>query len=62
MFSVKELPQLDTYRVQSKSMTRVGVEENGPVVKFLPEHDVRVGYRFVSVVQGSILPSFHYMQ
>ena len=53
---------MDTYRVQSKSMTRVGVEENGPVVKFLPEHDVRVGYRFVSVVQGSILPSFHCMQ
>ena len=53
---VKELPQVDAGRVQAKTMTGIGVEENGPVVKLLPKHDVRVGYGFFTVFQGSILP------
>ena len=50
---VNELPEVDAGRTQPKTMTPVGVEENGPVVKFLPEHDVRVGYGFVSVLHRS---------
>ena len=34
---VKELPQADARRVQAKTTTGVGVKENGPVVKLLPE-------------------------
>jgi hypothetical protein len=50
---VKELPEIDPGRVQTKTSTRVRVEENGPVVKLLPEHDERIGYRFFTVFHGS---------
>jgi hypothetical protein len=53
---VEELPQVDAGGVQAKPMTGIGVEENGPVVKLLPEHDKRVGYGFLTVLHGSILP------
>ena len=56
MLSVKELPQVNTDRVQAKPTTGVGVEENGPIVKLLPEHDGRVGYGFLSVFHGSASP------
>jgi hypothetical protein len=44
MLSVKELPDIDAGGAQVETATGVGVEENGPVVKLLTEHDVRVGY------------------
>jgi hypothetical protein len=47
--SVKELPHVDAGRAETKTMTGIGVEEDGPVVKLLPEHDVRIGYGFVTV-------------
>jgi hypothetical protein len=53
VFSVKELPHIDAGRTQAKTMTGVGVEENGPVVKLLPEHDPGVGYGFVTVFDRS---------
>jgi hypothetical protein len=62
MLPVKEFPQINADGVQAKTTAGIGVEEDCPVVKLFPEHDERVAYRFVSVVQGSILPSFHYMQ
>jgi hypothetical protein len=37
VLSVKMLPHVDAGRAQTKNITRIGVEENGPVVKFLPE-------------------------
>jgi hypothetical protein len=51
---VEELPYVDTGRAQAKPTARVGVKKNGPVVKLLPEHDVRVGYGFFTVFHGSI--------
>jgi hypothetical protein len=60
---VKELPQINAGGVEAKTgetMTGIGVEENGPVVKLLPEHDVRVGYGFVTVLDGGILSSVCY--
>ena len=53
MRTVKELPHEDAGWVQAKAMTAVGVEENCPVVELLPEYDVRIAYRFVTVVHGS---------
>jgi hypothetical protein len=53
---VKKLPDEDTRRAQAKATTGVGVEQYSPVIELLPEHDVRVGYGLVTVVQGSILP------
>jgi hypothetical protein len=50
---VKELPQVDPGRIKAKTMTRIRVEENSPVVKLLPEHDHRVGYGFVTVFDRS---------
>jgi hypothetical protein len=47
---VQELPQVYARRAQAKAMTGIGVEENGPVVKLLPEHDVRVGYGFFAAM------------
>jgi hypothetical protein len=51
---VKELPQVNAGRIQAETVTGIGVEENGPVVKLLPEHDVRVGYGFFAVFHGRI--------
>jgi hypothetical protein len=39
----------------TETKTGIGVEENGPVVKLLPEDDVRVGYGFVTVFHDSTL-------
>jgi len=50
---VKELPQVDARGVQAKTMTGSRVEEHGPVVKLLPEYDVRVGYGLITIFQGS---------
>ena len=60
VLSVKEFPDEDARGAQAKAMAGIGVEENGPVVKLLPEHDVRVGYGFVTVLDGGILPSVCY--
>jgi hypothetical protein len=56
MPAVKELPKVDPGGVQAKTMTRIGVKQNGPVVKLLAEHDERVGYGFVIVFHGSASP------
>ena len=56
MLSVKELPEVDPGRVQAKTMTGIGVERDGPVVKLLPEYDEGIGYGSFIVCQGSILP------
>jgi hypothetical protein len=56
VLSVKELPDIDTGRTQAKATARVGVEENGPVVKLLSKYDVRIGYRFVTVFHRDALP------
>jgi hypothetical protein len=53
---VKELPQIDARGIQTKTMTGIGVEENGPVVKLLPEDDLRVGYGFFIVFHGMTSP------
>jgi hypothetical protein len=54
---VKELPHVDAGGAQAKTMTGVGVEEDGPVVKLLPEHNVWIGYWLVvAVVHGSSVP------
>ena len=50
---IKELPQIDARRVQAIATTGIGVKENGPVIKFLPEDDERIPYGSVSVVHGS---------
>ncbi len=59
MLSVKQLPDVDAGGTQAKPTTGIGVEENGPVVKILPEHDVRVDYRSFVVFQVG-LSSTHY--
>jgi hypothetical protein len=43
---VKALPHPYAGRAQAASLTGVGIEDDGPVVKLLPEHDERVGYGF----------------
>jgi hypothetical protein len=50
---VKEFPQVDTDGAQAKTVTGVGVEEDGPVVKLLPEHDQWVGYGSFSVLHDT---------
>jgi hypothetical protein len=39
VFPVKEFPQVDARRVETKTMTGIGVKKNSPVVKLLPECD-----------------------
>jgi hypothetical protein len=53
---VQELPDVDAGGAQAKAMTGVGVEENGPIVKLLPEQHVWVAYGFFIVFHGSIAP------
>jgi hypothetical protein len=53
---VKKLPHIDAGGVQAKTMTAIGVEENGPVVELFPEHDERIGDRFFIVLHGSTVP------
>lgn len=48
---VKELPDIDAGGVQAKPTTGIGVKEDGPVVKLLPENNVRIGNGFVTGVQ-----------
>jgi hypothetical protein len=55
---VKELPDEGAGRTQAKAMTGVGVEENGPVVKLLPEYDYRAGQRFFTIFHATALPFF----
>jgi len=47
MLSVKKLSQINTDRVQAKAMAGIGVRENGPIVKLLPEHDKGITYGLV---------------
>jgi hypothetical protein len=57
---VKELPHVDAAGVQTETTTGVRVEENGPIVKLLPEQDVWVGYGFFTVLhESSFLPHRH---
>ena len=49
MLPVQKLPHADAGGAQAKTSTAIGVEENCPVVKLLPEHDARVGYGFITV-------------
>ena len=56
MLSVKELTDEDAGGVQAEAMTRIGVEENGPVVKLLPDHYKRVDSGFFTIFHGSISP------
>jgi hypothetical protein len=44
-FSIEELPHINAGRAQAKTVARIGVKENSPVVKLFPEYDERVGYR-----------------
>jgi hypothetical protein len=53
---VKVLPQVNAGWAQTESLTRIGVEDDGPVVKLLTEHDQRVGYGFFTVFHGSTVP------
>ena len=53
---VKMLPHIDAGRVQAKTMAGIRVEENGPVVKLLPEHDEGVGYGLFTVSHGNTVP------
>src|SRR5271157_426148 len=53
MLPVKELPHVDAGGAQAKTTTGIDIEQNGPVVKLLPEHDQRVGYGLVTVFHGS---------
>jgi hypothetical protein len=53
VFPVEELPQVDAGGAQAETMTAIGVEENSPVVKLLPEHDERIPYGSFMVVHGS---------
>ncbi len=46
---VKKLPQVNACRAQAETMTGIGVEENGPIVELLPEHDNRVRNRLFTV-------------
>ncbi len=58
MLPVEELPYEDARKTQAKAMTRIRVEENGPVVKLLPEHGGRIGYGFFIVFHaGTFSPS-----
>jgi hypothetical protein len=56
MLTIKELPQINAGGAQAETMTGIGVEENGPVVKLLPENDVRVSYGFFTIFHGGISP------
>jgi len=55
VLSVQELPHADAGGAQAKTSTAIGIEENCPVVKLLPEHDARVGYPFLIIFHGSTL-------
>jgi hypothetical protein len=58
MFAVKKLPYKDARGVEAKTATRIWIEEYGPVVKLLPEYDVRVADGFVAVLhKGSTCSS-----
>jgi hypothetical protein len=55
VFPIKELPDVDAGRTQTKPMTTIGVEKNGPIVKLLTEHEVWVGYGFFTMVHDGTL-------
>jgi hypothetical protein len=52
VFPVEKLPYEDACRTQAKAVAGIRVEEDGPVVKLLPEYYVRVGYEFFIVFHG----------
>jgi hypothetical protein len=53
---VQELPHVNAGWAQAKTVTGIGVKENGPIVKLLPEHDEGIGYGLVIVLHGGIIP------
>jgi hypothetical protein len=56
---IKEFPDVDAGGVQTKTTktnSRIGVEEHGPVVKLFPERDEGVGYGLITVLHRSSLP------
>jgi len=57
MLPVQKLPHQDAGGAQAKTMTAIGIEENGPVVELLPEHDERIPYGFLIGVHGSAVSS-----
>ena len=52
---VEELPHVNAGGAQAKAMSGIRVEQNGPIVKLLAEHDERFGYGFVIVFYGAFL-------
>jgi hypothetical protein len=62
MLSVKKLPHVDADRAQAKPTTAIRVEENGPIVKLLPELDVRVRYGFFAVFHRTDTGSLSFEQ
>jgi hypothetical protein len=56
LFPVKKLPHVHAGGAQAETTTGIGVEENGPVVKLLSEHDERVGNGFFTVFHGMTSP------
>ena len=53
VLSIEELPNIDPCGVQAIRTARLGIKENGPVVKLLPEHHRRVGYGLYFVLHCS---------
>jgi hypothetical protein len=56
VLSVKELPDENASGVQAKTTQtkgRIGIEENCPVVKLLPEDYISIPYRSFIIVHGS---------
>ena len=56
MLPVQELPHEDAGGTQTKATAGIGVEENGPVVKLLAEHDVGIDYGLLTVFDRRPLP------
>ena len=58
VLSVKKLPHVNAGGAQAEAATGVGVEKHSPVVKLLPEHDVRVGDGIFAVRQHGLCSPF----
>ena len=54
--AVQELPDKNTEGIEAHYDVLVRIEEQGPVVKLLPEPDRGVGYGFLIVWQGTTAP------
>ena len=49
---------MNTQGIEAKTdepRSGIGIEERGPVVELLPEHNVRVAQGFIILVQGAIV-------